>query len=278
MKLSLGFSTCPNDTFIFDALVNGKIDSGGLAFDVCLEDVETLNKWAQEGKLDVTKLSFPAFFSATEHYLLLNAGAALGKGVGPLLISAKDENFSEEQINDSTIVLPGEHTTAHLLFNFAYPFASKKIFTRFDSIEQYVLDHPGHLGVIIHENRFTYEQKGLHKVVDLGSYWENKMHGPIPLGGIAVNQSVKRSVALKLNKLIRESVDYAFNNYPEIPVFVKENAQSMSEDVMRKHINLYVNQYSLDLGEDGQNAINKMYQVFSKYNSVPEESADLLYL
>ena len=277
MKLSLGFSPCPNDTFIFDALVNKKIDPDGLEFELYLEDVETLNEWALAGKLDVTKLSFPAFFRSAENYLLLNSGGALGKGVGPLLVAAQPGGLSEAAINDATIVLPGQHTTAHLLFNFAYPNARNKLFLRFDEIEDYVVAHPATLGVIIHENRFTYQQKGLHKLMDLGEHWETKMHGPVPLGGIAVNQSVKRTTALKLNKLIHDSIEYGFNNYPDIPPFVREHAQAMSEDVMRKHIHLYVNQYSLDLGEDGRNAVSKMYHLFQELNDMDFESPDLLF-
>ena len=249
MKLSLGFSPCPNDTFIFDALINQKIDTGDIDFEVCMEDIETLNKWALEGKLDITKLSFPAFFQSAENYLLLHSGAALGKGVGPVLVSASSGALTTEEVNQRTIVLPGENTTAHFLFRFAYPEAAKKTFMRFDEIENHVLENPGDLGVIIHESRFTYEEKGLYKVKDLGAHWEAQINAPVPLGGIAINQSVKRSVALRANKLIQSSVEFAFNNYPLIPPFVKEHSQSMNEDVMRKHIHLYVNQYSIELGK-----------------------------
>jgi 1,4-dihydroxy-6-naphthoate synthase len=277
MKLSLGFSPCPNDTFIFDAMVNNKIDTDGLEFEIYLEDVETLNEWALQGKLDVTKLSFPAFFRSAENYLLLNSGGALGKGVGPLLVAANAAPLTESDINQSIIVLPGLHTTAHLLFSFAYPNAGNKLFLRFDEIEDYVVANPGSLGVIIHENRFTYQQKGLHKLMDLGENWETKMHGPVPLGGIAVNQGVKRTTAIKLNKLIHDSVQFGFDHYPEITPFVKEHSQSMSEEVMRKHINLYVNQYSLDLGDDGRNAVSKMYHLFQEVNDLEFESPELLF-
>lgn len=279
MKLTLGFSPCPNDTFIFDALVNQKISTNGIEFELCIADVESLNKWALEGKLDITKLSFPAFFKSTDHYLLLNSGAALGKGVGPLLITAKNDELATDKINNFNIVLPGENTTAHLLFSFAYPGAEKKQFMPFDEIEDYVLAHPDDtLGVIIHESRFTYKEKGLSKIADLGEFWENKTHGPVPLGGIAINQGVKRTVALTVNKLIRQSVDYAFNHYPLVPPFVKEHSQAMSEDIMRQHINLYVNQYSLDLSEDGREAVSKMYELFCNLHGIECESPDLLFL
>ena len=278
MKLSLGFSPCPNDTFIFDALVNNKIDTEGLEFDVCLEDVETLNKWALEGKLDITKLSFPAFFRSLENYMLLNSGSALGKGVGPLLITDSPNEFNTEDINQSSVALPGLHTTANLLFSFAYPDAVDKKFILFSEIENALLNRETDLGVIIHENRFTYQQKGLHKVKDLGEYWEEKMESPIPLGGIAVNQSIKRSTAIKVDKLIRKSLDFAFSNYPFITDYVKQHSQSMSEDVMRQHIDLYVNNYSLDLGEEGKLAIENLYQVFQEINNEESEEEESLFL
>jgi len=278
LKLSLGFSPCPNDTFIFDALVNNKIDTEGFEFDVFLEDVETLNRWALEGKLDITKLSFPAFFRSLENYILLNAGSALGKGVGPLLITDSPNEFSIEDINQSSIALPGLHTTANLLFSFAYPDAVDKQFILFSEIENALLNKEADLGVIIHENRFTYHQKGLHKVKDLGEYWEEKMESPIPLGGIAINQSIKQSTALKIDQLIRKSLDFAFANYPIITDYVKQHSQNMSEDVMRQHIDLYVNNYSLDLGEEGQIAIENLYQVFLEINNLEADDENILFL
>ena len=275
MKLTLGFSPCPNDTFIFDALVNGKIDTEGLEFEVRLEDVETLNQWAIDDKLDITKLSFPAFFQSQDNYTLLNSGSALGKGVGPLLISKTDEAYTPENITAASVGLPGAHTTANLLFSFAYPNAVKKKFLLFSTIEEAVLKGQVDLGVIIHENRFTYAERGLHKVMDLGEYWEQQMNAPIPLGGIAISQSVKRSVAVKVDQLIRKSLEYAFANYPEITDYVKEHSQEMSEDVMRKHIDLYVNNYSLDLGEEGKKAVKKLLEVYQEMNSSAAIVADV---
>ncbi len=278
MKLTLGFSSCPNDTFIFDALVNKKIDTGGLEFDVVLQDVETLNQWALEGKLDITKLSFPAFFKSLEHYTLLNAGSALGKGVGPLLITDSQQEITNEEINQASIALPGANTTANLLFSFAYPEAKDKRFMLFSAIEDALVNKETDLGVIIHENRFTYQQKGLRKVKDLGEYWEERMELPLPLGGIAINQWVKRSLALKVNELIRKSLDFAFKNYPLIPDYVKQHSQEMSEDVMRQHIDLYVNNYSLELGEEGKLAIESLYQVFLELNNQEADDEDVLFL
>ena len=270
MKLSLGFSPCPNDTFIFDALVNKKIDTGGIDFEVSLEDVETLNQWALEGRLDITKLSFPAFFLSMETYVLLNAGAALGKGVGPLLISAKNQSYDDNQVLNSSIALPGEHTTANLLFNFAYPGATRKSFMLFSGIEQAVLQGEAELGVIIHENRFTYQQKGLFKVRDLGEYWESKMNVPVPLGAIAIDQGIKRTLALEVENLIRKSISYGFEHYSVIPEYVKTHSAAMDEEIMKKHIELYVNNYSLDLGSEGKKAIRILYDTFLKTTGQPE--------
>src|SRR6185436_17852340 len=261
MKLTLGFSPCPNDTFIFDALVNKKIDTEGFEFDAALEDVETLNKWSFEKKLDITKLSYPAFFQNLDKYVLLNSGAALGKGVGPLLISKHNFQLSTFNFQQAKIALPGKNTTANLLFSFAYPAAKNRKYMIFSAIEESVLNEQTELGVIIHENCFTYQQKGLHKVTDLGEYWEEKMHVPIPLGGIAMKRSIDKEISLKIDRLIRKSIEFAFSNYPLITDYVKQYSQEMSEEVMRQHIELYVNNFSIDLGIDGKNAIETLYKV-----------------
>ena len=278
MKLTLGFSPCPNDTFIFDALVNKKIDTDGLEFEAVLADVETLNQWALEGKLDITKLSFPAFFKSLNNYTLLNAGSALGKGVGPLLITDSQQEITDDEINQASIALPGANTTANLLFTFAYPDARDKTFMLFSAIENALVNKETDLGVIIHENRFTYQQKGLKKVRDLGEYWEQKMELPLPLGCIAINQTVKRSLALRVNELIRKSLEFAFKNYPAIPEYVKQHSQEMSEDVMRQHIDLYVNNYSLDLGDEGRQAIEALHELFLELNNEEADDEDVLFL
>ena len=163
MKLTLGFSPCPNDTFIFDALVNKKIDTGEIDFEPVPEDVETLNQWALNGKLDITKLSFPAFFQSLDKYVLLNSGSALGKGVGPLLVKAPELDVNN--VADHSILIPGINTTANLLISFVYPEAKNKRPMLFSEIEDLVLSGLADMGVIIHENRFTYEQKGLQKLL-----------------------------------------------------------------------------------------------------------------
>jgi len=186
MKITLGFSPCPNDTFIFDALVNNKIDTGDLEFEVVLEDVQTLNDWAKKGKLDISKISYGVLPLVLNEYVLLSSGGALGKGVGPLLITNKPGILSEAEVNTSLIAIPGENTTAHMLFSLAYPEAANKKFMIFNQVEDALLQDKANAGVIIHENRFTYQARGLRKVVDLGEYWESATGHPIPLGGIVV--------------------------------------------------------------------------------------------
>lgn len=266
MKLTLGFSPCPNDTFIFDALVNNKIDTGGLAFDVVLEDVETLNQWALQGKLAISKISYGVLPLVLDQYNLLDAGGALGKGVGPLLISKKQIPLSD--IHDCSVAIPGKNTSAHILFSLAFPEAKRKQFMIFSGIEEAVLSGQADCGVIIHENRFTYSQKGLLKLMDLGSFWEEKTGCPIPLGGIVVHKNIDTAIQQKLGQLIRASLEYGFGNYPHLPEYVIEHAQEMDEQVMRQHIDLYVNDYSLSLGTAGRAAVDRFLRVYSKMNPV----------
>jgi len=266
MKLTLGFSPCPNDTFIFDALVNNKIDSGEFKFDVILEDVETLNQLALKNTLDITKISYGVLPLLLENYVVLNSGSALGSGVGPLLIA--NEEITSEQIANYTIAIPGENTTAHMLFTIAFPQAKNKIFLRYNEIEDFVLSskEKNVAGVIIHENRFTYQQKGLIKITDLGEFWEQKIQSPIPLGGIVAKKNIDISLSKKIDGLIKQSIEYSFSNYPAITDYVRENSQEMEEAVMRKHIDLYVNNYSINLGNKGKNAIKEFLNVYQKIN------------
>ena len=264
MKLTLGFSPCPNDTFIFDALVNNKIDTGGLVFDVVLEDVQMLNQWALQGRLDITKLSFGVLPLVLDTYILLNSGSALGNGAGPLLISNKEQEMVK--VEESTIAIPGENTTAHLLFSLAYPNAKNKVFIRYDEIENFVLQGRGP-GVIIHENRFTYADKGLNKITDLGDFWERETGNPVPLGGIVVKRAIDKLVSIQVDKLIRKSIEYAYkNHYKELTDYVKTHSQEMSEAIMRMHIDLYVNNYSIDLDAAGRNAVTKFLEVYKNLN------------
>lgn len=264
ITLKIGFSPCPNDTFIFDALVNQKMDTGNLHFEPVLEDVQTLNQWALEGKLPVTKLSYGVLPLVTERYKLLNSGSALGSGVGPLLI-AKDM-LNAQDVNQQTIAIPGKNTTAHLLFSLAFPAAGRKEFLRYDEVENFVLEGKG-LGVIIHENRFTYEAKGLKKIMDLGTYWEQTIGTAIPLGGIVIDKNLPLDVQKQTENLIKQSTALSFEHYPKLSEFITKNAQEMSEDVMRKHINLYVNDFTLQLGDEGKKAVRALMQVYATLNN-----------
>jgi 1,4-dihydroxy-6-naphthoate synthase len=262
MKLSLGFSPCPNDTFIFDALVNRKIDTGDFEFEVVLEDVQTLNRWALEKKLDISKVSYGVWPLLRRDYVLLDSGGALGKGVGPLLISKK--NILLKDISQLLVAIPGEQTTANLLFTMAFPYAKRKKYLVFSEIENAVLNDEADCGVIIHENRFTYMQKGLVKQMDLGEFWEQKTKAPIPLGGIVVRNTFSTSVSAELDRLIRDSLAFAEAYYPDLSDYVSSHAQEMQESVMRQHIDLYVNQFSLSLGEEGRRAVDMLLEVYEK--------------
>ncbi|MEI6947839.1 1,4-dihydroxy-6-naphthoate synthase [Paraflavisolibacter sp. H34] len=260
MKITLGFSPCPNDTFIFDALVHNKIDTEGLQVEPVLEDIETLNRWAAEGRLDATKLSFPAFFQHLSQYIALPSGAALGQGVGPLLVAGAP--LAAEEVAGAPIAIPGENTTANFLLSFAFPGARNRFPVLFSEIEDTVLSQKARLGLLIHENRFTYAQRGLVKIMDLGEYWEQQTGLPIPLACIAVKRGLDGTVQQQLGRLIRKSLEYAFAHYPALPPFVEQHAQAMDKEVMRKHIDLYVNNYSLDLGAEGRQAIQNLYGIY----------------
>ena len=253
MTFSLGFSPCPNDTFIFDAMINGKINTHGISFKILMEDVETLNQRATRGELDVTKLSYAAFAHCKDKYALLQSGSALGTGVGPLVISKKENLVLNE---NSKIAIPGKFTTAHFLFGLKYPFIKNKIEMPFNEIENAVLSGEVDAGVIIHENRFTYQLRGLHKVIDLGEYWETTTHLPIPLGGIVMKKSLSPTNKKNLEKIMFDSVAYAFANPESSKKFVAEYAQEMSPSVMQQHIDLYVNDYTKTLGEKGNAAVS----------------------
>ncbi len=261
MKLTLGFSPCPNDTFIFDALVNHKIDTEDFEFEVLLEDVQTLNQWSLQGKLDFSKISYGVLPLITNYYVLLKSGGALGKGVGPLLIS-KTKKLTLVN-NNFTVAIPGENTTAHMLFSLAFPHVKNKVFKVFNEIENAVLKGEVDCGVIIHENRFTYQDKGLIKLIDLGEYWEEKTLAPIPLGGIVAKRNIDKNICLRVDDLIKKSLQNAYeNNYKTLSSYVKKHSQEMSQDVMRQHINLYVNDYSLGLGTNGRQAVLKFFEVY----------------
>ena len=256
MKLTLGFSPCPNDTFIFDALVHHKIDTEGLEFDVVYADVEQLNKWAFQAKLDVTKLSFNAFTECISEYLLLDSGSALGRNCGPLLIKKPNVALTSK----SKIAIPGKYTTANLLLSISNPEYSNKVEVLFSEIENEILSGNVAAGLIIHENRFTYQQKGLEKVKDLGEFWQQKTGLPLPLGGIVVKRVLPFEIQKKMERVLRKSVEYAFKNRQSSLEFVSCHAQEMERDVIDAHIALYVNCYSVSLGEKGKKAVQLLFE------------------
>ncbi len=272
-KLTLGFSTCPNDTFIFDALVHNKIDTEGMEFNLILADVEELNQLATKGEIDITKLSYHAYAYVSQTYKLLDAGSALGNNNGPLLIS-KHKIYPDE-VNDISVAIPGKMTTANLLLSIAYPKLANKKEYLFSDIEEVVLSGEMDAGLIIHENRFTYQQKGLRKIIDLGEFWESKTQMPIPLGGIVVNRKLSEETQQTINKLLRKSLEYAYANPASSLGFIKQYAQEMNEEVMHKHIDLYVNDYSLSLGEKGRAAIKCLYDEAKVIDDFPKISNDI---
>ena len=296
MKISLGFSPCPNDTFIFDAMIHQKIDTEGLSFDVVFDDVETLNQKAFSAELDITKLSYHAYAYLTEQYVLLHAGSALGFGVGPLLICNNEDYISADllanlrpptldlqpqtsdfspQTSNLRIGIPGKYTTANFLLSLAFPEAKNKIEMKFFEIESALLNHQIDMGVIIHENRFTYQEKGLKKIIDLGQFWEDLTQGPIPLGGIMVKRELPENVKQKVNRIIKRSVQYAFDHPESGMDFICSLSQEMSKEVINKHIELYVNKFSIDLGEVGRNAVQTFFEQAHKLGIIPETKQNL---
>jgi 1,4-dihydroxy-6-naphthoate synthase len=277
MKLTLAFSPCPNDCFMFDAMVHGRIDVEGLEFDVRLADVEALNTSAFTGGVDITKLSFHAYAYCAGSYVLLDAGSALGRNCGPLLISRRPITVDEAAAGRLRIAIPGKYTTANFLLGYAFPLASDKTELLFSDIEGAVKDGRYDAGVIIHENRFTYEARGLKKVIDLGEHWESTTGAPIPLGGIVIRRSLPEDVKQTVNRVLRRSVEYAFAHREASLPYVRAHAQEMSEEVMYKHIDLYVNEYSVDLGSEGRRAVEVLFRTAADAGIIPR-TADPLFL
>jgi 1,4-dihydroxy-6-naphthoate synthase len=267
MKLKLAFSPCPNDTFIFDALVHGRIDTEGLEFDYSIADVEELNHRAFTGEPDITKISCFAYAFAAQDYLVLDAGSAVGYRNGPLLISKQKLDVSS--IPMARIAIPGRFTTANLLFSIAWPEAVDKREYLFSDIENALSRDEVDAGLIIHETRFTYFKRGFHKVLDLGEYWDRITGLPIPLGLIVINRRVPAEIALKVNRLIKKSLEYAYNDSLASYDFVVANAREMDSTVMNNHIKLFVNRFTLNLGKDGKRSIDKLYSIAGEKEIIP---------
>jgi 1,4-dihydroxy-6-naphthoate synthase len=274
MTLTLAFSPCPNDCFMFDAIVNRRIDLEGLDVEVRLADVEALNKAAFASDVDVTKLSYHAYAYCANDYVLLDAGSALGRNCGPLLISKRTITPAEVASGTLRIAIPGRYTTANFLLGLAFPEARDRTELLFSEIEGAVLDGRADAGLIIHENRFTYAAKGLKKVVDLGEFWETETGAPIPLGGIVVRRSLPHTIKHTVNRVMRRSVEYAFAHRTASLPFVREHAQEMSEEVVYQHIDLYVNEFSVDLGAEGRRAVELLFDRARALEVIPpvEES------
>lgn len=267
MRLSLGFSPCPNDTFIFDAMVHGRIDTEGLEFDYFLTDVEELNRKALTADVDITKISYHAYSYVAKDYLILDAGSALGYRNGPLLISKY--RIGINQLPDLKIAIPGKYTTANLLFSIAWPEVSDKREYLFSRIEDALLREEVDAGLIIHETRFTYYKRGLHKLADMGEFWENLTGLPIPLGAIVIKRSIPDEIALKVNRVVRRSLEYAYKDSFASYDFVAGNAKEMDSTVMNNHIKLYVNEYTLNLGIKGREAVVELFRMATEKGVIP---------
>jgi 1,4-dihydroxy-6-naphthoate synthase len=259
MKLSLGFSPCPNDTFIFEALVHGRVDTEGISFDWFLADVEELNRRAMEGSVDITKMSFHAYAVAAANYLILDSGSALGRNNGPLVVSRR--KLYPDELENALIAIPGKYTTANLFFSIFWPGASRKREYLFSDIPEAVMSGEVDAGIIIHETRFTYQALGLKKVADTGEYWEKMTGMPVPLGGIVVNRGVNEDIAAKVSRSIRRSIEYAWADPSASLDFIRRNAREIDAAVTKEHISLFVNSFSLSLGEEGKAAIERLYSV-----------------
>ncbi len=274
-NLTLGFSPCPNDTFIFYGLVHGKISPPGITFsEPVLEDVEQLNLWALAKKLDVTKLSFHALGQVLDEYCLLSAGSALGRGCGPLLVAASD--MPVEELQDMTIAIPGKLTTAALLLQMFMPHCRRLVEMRFDQIMGAIGDGKVDAGVIIHESRFTYGDKGLFCLQDLGQWWEETSGLPIPLGCIAARRSLGKKRIMTIDRAIRASVDYSYAHPDECLPYIRSKSQELDAEVVRSHIQLYVNEFSRDLGREGHAAIKAFLARGRRAGVLPESISDLM--
>jgi 1,4-dihydroxy-6-naphthoate synthase len=268
MKLKLGFSPCPNDTFIFDAMVHGRIDTEGLEFDFFLADIEELNRRAFSGDADIIKISTHAYAYASKEYLIMDSGSALGRKKGPLLVSKHKLHPSE--IGKARIAIPGKYTTANLLFSIAWPGATNKKEYLFSDIVDAILADEVDAGLIIHETRFTYHKRGLKKIADMGEFWDSKTGLPIPLGNIVINRQIPEEIALKANRVLKNSLDYAFRDSAAAYEFVSQNAREMDTDVMNKHIKLYVNEFTSGLGKSGRQAITKLFAAAQEAGVIPD--------
>ncbi|MBL7032157.1 MAG: 1,4-dihydroxy-6-naphthoate synthase [Nitrospira sp.] len=274
--LSLGYSPCPNDTFIFYAMIHGKIDTDGLKFKESLLDVETLNQRALNAEFDLTKISYHAFGHMREKYALLRSGSALGSGCGPIVVSK--ELYPIEELRDKKIAIPGKLTTASLLLQLCDPSfinSSNLIIMPFNEIMDAVVNGDVDAGVIIHESRFTYVSYGLSRVIDLGQWWEKETGLPIPLGGILAKRKLGKELILMIDDLLRQSIEYSYNNRFESMGYIKQHSQELSDGVIKDHINLYVNNFTIDIGDEGEKAVVELFSRAEDAGIIPKSEQPL---
>lgn len=255
-KFSFAFSPCPNDTFMFEAIVNKRIDLKGYEFDIHLDDVAQLNQASAKTQYDISKISYNAFTLVTDHYQLLNSGSALGHNCGPLLIAK--EKLTVKDLRNCKVAIPGVNTTANLLLSLAFPEITQKQEYIFSEVENALVRGDVDLGLIIHENRFTYQERGLVKIQDLGEYWESMTKCPIPLGGILIRRSLPQEVKEDIETILSESIQFAFDNKEVVQPYISCHAQEMDENVMQSHIDLYVNQQSIILDAPAKQGIVRL--------------------
>lgn len=274
MNLSLAYSPCPNDTFIFHAMVHGLINTYGYNFNTFLADVEELNRASEMGRYDICKMSYSAYFGLSDKYVMLRSGSALGFNNGPLLVCRADTSPSEKELPGLRIAIPGKHTTAALLLASLFPGCTNLTEVLFSEIEEAVLSGRFDVGLLIHEGRFTYKNNGLSLIADLGEEWQKKTSLPIPLGGIAIKRELIEHAG-KLNNILRESIEYAFLNPSASKDYICTNAQEMDPEVQKSHIKLYVNDYTKDIGTLGEKAVYKLFDTACSLNSSINSSSNL---
>ncbi|GAB4301122.1 MAG: 1,4-dihydroxy-6-naphthoate synthase [Desulfuromonadia bacterium] len=273
MNLELGFSPCPNDTFIFDPLVRGGVSDPGIRVTPVIEDVETLNQLVRSGRLPVSKVSFHLLGHVRDRYLLLRSGAALGRGCGPLLVARTPLDSS--RLRGKRIAIPGVYTTAALLLRLYDPTLSDLVPIPFDQIMPAIRRGDVDAGVIIHESRFTYRSEGLVSIRDLGEWWEEYSGFPIPLGGIVCRRDLPEGIPSRLERVIRESILYSRRHPEEAEPFIRRHAQEMDPEVCASHISLYVTDFSVDLGEEGVGAIGRLFREAEEKGVIPRYEGDI---
>lgn len=265
-NLSLGFSTCPNDTFIFGALATGAVRSEGLHLKPFLADVEVLNRHAREARLDITKISFHAAMHCLKDYWLLRSGGALGRGCGPIVVARRP--MRPEDLSEAAVAIPGRFTTANLLLELSGLHRGRRVEMSFEKVMPAVMAREVDAGVVIHEGRFTYADLGLHKVLDLGAWWENHTGCPLPLGCIVIRRRLGRRTAATVDRAIVESLDWAYGHPQEVWPYISAHAQEMAPAIIRRHIETFVNEFSRDVGTEGRNAVRRLLEEAARLAAV----------